>query len=120
MDISHHSFVSTRRKHPRQHFNRKSDLTGLTDALPESSSDTGSDEDKDDIDEEEYDNVLPSANGSYSLSDDTDTFSVRLSRINNELNGLVRFVSRGVDSLIAGMGESSSVFGALAFSLEDW
>ena len=37
-----------------------------------------------------------------------------------ELDALVRFVRRGVESLAAGAGEAAPAFGVFAFALEDW
>lgn len=41
-------------------------------------------------------------------------------KISTELDGLVRFIRRGVDSLAGGTSEAASAFGVLSFVLEDW
>ncbi|KXN89493.1 Gamma-tubulin complex component 5 [Leucoagaricus sp. SymC.cos] len=63
---------------------------------------------------------------------DTETFSTmnttgspeeiaeRLNKFSSELDGLVRFIRRGVDSLAGGTSEAAPAFGVLAFALEDW
>jgi hypothetical protein len=47
-------------------------------------------------------------------------FFVRVERMSSELDGLVRFLRRGVESLAGGTGEAAPAFGVLAFALEDW
>ncbi len=49
-----------------------------------------------------------------------DEFVVRLDRMSREVDSLVRFVRRGVESLAAGSGEAAALFGMFAFTLEDW
>ena len=45
-------------------------------------------------------------------------FTSQLDKMSSELDGLVRFIRRGVESLAA--GEVAPAFGVLAFALEDW
>ncbi|KAF9006720.1 Spc98 family-domain-containing protein [Cyathus striatus] len=45
---------------------------------------------------------------------------IRIDKISSELDGLVRFIRRGVESLAGGTGDASPAFGVLAFALEDW
>ena len=47
-------------------------------------------------------------------------FFTRVEKMSSELDGLVRFLRRGVESLAGGASEAASAFGVLAFSLEDW
>ncbi|KAI0331306.1 hypothetical protein GY45DRAFT_1406103 [Cubamyces sp. BRFM 1775] len=49
-----------------------------------------------------------------------DGFLERLDKMSSELDALVRFVRRGVESLAAGTGEAAPAFGMFAFALEDW
>ena len=49
-----------------------------------------------------------------------DGFLARLDKMSGELDALVRFVRRGVESLAAGTGEAAPAFGIFAFALEDW
>lgn len=44
----------------------------------------------------------------------------RLDKFSSELDGLVRFIRRGVESLAGGTSEAAPAFGVLAFALEDW
>ena len=47
-------------------------------------------------------------------------FLDRIDKMALELDGLVRFVRRGTESLAGGTGDAAPVFGVLAFALEDW
>ena len=44
----------------------------------------------------------------------------RLDKMSSELDALVRFVRRGVESLAAGTSEAAPAFGIFAFALGDW
>ena len=75
----------------------------------------------DDDEDEDRDYSEPSLSMATSASFvDEDEFVVRLDRMSSELDTLVRFVRRGVESLAAGSGEAAVSFGMLAFTLEDW
>ena len=54
------------------------------------------------------------------VSLEEENFFVRVERMSSELDGLVRFLRRGVESLAGGTGEAAPAFGVLAFALEDW
>jgi gamma-tubulin complex component 5 len=47
-------------------------------------------------------------------------FPSRVERMASELDGLVRFLRRGVESLAGGSTEAAPAFGVFAFALEDW
>jgi gamma-tubulin complex component 5 len=53
-------------------------------------------------------------------STDDEALSDRLDKMSTELDGLIRFIRRGVETLAGGTGEAAPAFGVLAFSLEDW
>ena len=40
--------------------------------------------------------------------------------MSSELDGLVRFLRRGIEGLAGGTDEAAPAFGVLAFALEDW
>ena len=61
-----------------------------------------------------------SIGASSSASFMEDGFLARLDKMSSELDALVRFVRRGVESLAAGTGEAAPAFGIFAFALEDW
>ena len=54
------------------------------------------------------------------VSLEEEDFFVRVERMSSELDGLVQFLRRGVESLAGGTGEAAPAFGVLAFALEDW
>jgi gamma-tubulin complex component 5 len=95
---------------------RKPDVIGFAESLPhpEVDSDSG------DSDYDDDGGAEPSVLDSSFVSLGEDNFFGRLERMSLELDGLVRFVRRGVDSLAAGTGDASVTFGILAFCLEDW
>lgn len=107
-----------RRKSRRQGRRRRirhPDLIGFAEALPPSEEDSDS----------ECDGAKPSpiaqpeSDFTASLAAEDGFFS-RLERISLELDGLMRVVRQGVDSLAAEAGNASVTFGILAFYLEDW
>lgn len=111
-----------RRRRRRLHGNRSRlrDVIGFTETLPREESDSSSDESDECGNEAEESSPESPVAGSFSVNTDSGDFSVRADRIGQELDGLVRFISRGVESLAAGTGDSAPIFGMLAFSLEDW
>ncbi|KAF9498676.1 hypothetical protein BDN71DRAFT_1443067 [Pleurotus eryngii] len=77
--------------------------------------DSDSDDAEDDVDSPSF-----SIGATSMTSGEDDNFLSRVEAMSNELNGLVRFVRRGVESLAGGVGEAAPTFGVLAFTLEDW
>ncbi|KAE9409816.1 hypothetical protein BT96DRAFT_962003 [Gymnopus androsaceus JB14] len=115
-DISSHSVVLKHHRSRRQRRRRKN-VIGFSFSMnqsAESSSDSDMDHDEDEAD---Y---------SYSVSMNTSTFAesddlfTRINKMSTDLDGLVRFVRRGIETLAGGTGDASATFGILAFSLEDW
>jgi len=53
------------------------------------------------------------------MQDDGDAFG-RVEKLSKDLDGLVRFVRRGVENVAAGTSEAAVSFGIFAFALEDW
>jgi gamma-tubulin complex component 5 len=62
----------------------------------------------------------PSFSTTASVSYAEEGFQNRMDKMSSELDGLVRFLRRGVESLAGGTGEAAPAFGVLAFALEDW
>ena len=58
--------------------------------------------------------------GQSTMSAPDESFVDRLDKMSSELDALVRFIRRGVESLAAGWGEAAPAFGVFAFALEDW
>jgi gamma-tubulin complex component 5 len=54
------------------------------------------------------------------VSFEEEGFDVRLDRMATELDGLVRFLRRGVEGLATGVDDVAPVFGTWAFALDDW
>ena len=55
-----------------------------------------------------------------SISHAEEGFQDQIGKMSTELDGLVRFLRRGVESLAGASGEAAPAFGVLAFALEDW
>jgi gamma-tubulin complex component 5 len=51
---------------------------------------------------------------------DEGVFDGRLDKMSSDLDGLVRFIRREVESFAGGIGDAAPTFGILAFALEDW
>ncbi|TDL29376.1 hypothetical protein BD410DRAFT_736245 [Rickenella mellea] len=51
---------------------------------------------------------------------ESDNFVARSEKMSTELDGLVRFIRRGVESIANGGGKGAQTFETLAFALEDW
>ncbi|KAI9064813.1 hypothetical protein FKP32DRAFT_1675206 [Trametes sanguinea] len=130
-DISRASLrvVSRRSRHRSRRLRKqRRDVIGFAQApslLHASDESSDSEEDEEGLDEES----LAGRSGrepSFSLGASTtasfaeDGFLERLDKMSSELDALVRFVRRGVESLAAGTGEAAPAFGMFAFALEDW
>ncbi|KAH7916234.1 Spc98 family-domain-containing protein [Hygrophoropsis aurantiaca] len=118
-DISRLSINMKRHRSRRQRRKRKN-VIGFSQSLLESQSD-GDDTDSDD--DPDYENRLQdmiepsySVNVSYAGED----FAGSLEKLSLELDNLVRFIRRGIESFAGGTSEAASAFGVLAFALEDW
>jgi gamma-tubulin complex component 5 len=66
------------------------------------------------------DAMEPSYSVGPSTSHADDSFLDRIDKMSSELDGLIRFIRRGTESLAGGAGEAAPAFGVLAFALEDW
>jgi len=114
LDVSRQSLIMKRHRSRRQR-RQKRNVIGFSQFL---------DEDDDSSDDEDGD-AEGAAEPSYSMlgssviSSDEDFF-LRVEKMSAELDGLVRFLRRGVDSLAGGSSEAAPAFGVLAFTLEDW
>jgi len=114
LDVSRGS-ISMRRHRSRRLRQQRKNVIGFSQFLQDDDS-----SDDDDDDEGGADALETSMMGSQSmLSIDDDVFA-RLGRMSTELDGLIKFIRRGVESLSDGTTEAASTFGVLAFTLEDW
>lgn len=62
----------------------------------------------------------PSFIGDTTISFAEEDAFTRVEKMSRELDGLVRFIRRGVENLGSKGEPESSTFGVLSFSLEDW
>jgi gamma-tubulin complex component 5 len=60
----------------------------------------------------------PSLASSISFAEES--FTIKVDRVSEELDGLVRYVRKAVDVLAGGSSETSATFGVLSFMLEEW
>lgn len=123
LDISRHSIITKRHRSRRSKRQRRNVIGFSRTSLDLRDS---SDDDDSDLEDAEQSALLvdpePTSSAaavSFASSSDEDIFR-RMDKMSAELDGLVRFVRRGVESLAGGVGDAGLVFGVLAFALEDW
>lgn len=123
-DISRQSITSTSfHKHrSRRQRRQRRNVVGFSQTLqkvPIEDSDSSSDSE---VDEDLASAVEPSfsATASMSVSFAEESFADRVGKMSSELDALVRFIRRGVESLASGTSEAASAFEVFAFALEDW
>ncbi|KAJ7047193.1 Spc98 family-domain-containing protein [Mycena alexandri] len=87
-------------------------------------SDESSEEDEEevevDLDAQEDPGVTEASFSIAASSIEEENGYSRIDKMSTELDGLVRFVRRGVESLAGGTGDVASSFSVLSFALEDW
>lgn len=118
LDVSRQS-ISMRRHRSRRQRRLRRDVIGFSQSLHESEA---SSEDDDEEVEVNLDTIPDTPDPSYSMMSSAagEDFFTRVDKMSTELDGLVRFVRRGVESLAGGLSEAAPAFGVLAFALEDW
>ena len=70
--------------------------------------------------DEGYGMEPPSFIGDATISFAEEDAFRRVEKMSSELDGLIRFIRRGVENLEGKGGPESSTFGVLSFALEDW
>lgn len=115
-DVSRQS-ISIRGHRSRRQRRQRKNIIGFVQSLHDS---LDSSEDEDDFDVDAKEAPEPSFASSASMSYAEEDFSARMEKISSELDGLVRFLRRGVESLAGGASEAAPAFGVLAFAFEDW
>jgi len=119
-DISR-QHISMRRHRSRHQRKQRRNIIGFSQSLLDTEHTSDDDSELDEGDDFGIGNVTEpsySVGPSASLADGG--FLDRIDTMTSELDGLVRFVRRGTESLAGGTGEAASAFGVLAFALEDW
>lgn len=111
------SRLSTSTKHHRSRRQRRQrrNTIGFSQSLEDSLNSSDEDEVFGEADAPE-----PSFSMTASVSYVEEGFQSRMDKLSSELDGLIRFFRRGVESLAGGTGEAAPAFGVLAFALEDW
>ncbi|KAG6916475.1 hypothetical protein DXG01_006669 [Tephrocybe rancida] len=117
-DISRQS-ISMRRHRSRRHRRQRRNAIGFSQSLLELH-DSSDDDDDDDVNREVEEPEQSFSLNASSISYAEEGFQVRMDKMASELDGLVRFLRRGVESLAGGTGEAAPAYGVLAFALEDW
>ncbi|KAF8655331.1 hypothetical protein AX16_003104 [Volvariella volvacea WC 439] len=121
-DVSYTSIISIKRHRSKRYRSQRRNVIGFSQPLRESLDSS----DEEESDEDEVDPATEISHSSFSLASveslqyEDEPFSTRLDRMSSDLDGLVRFIRRGVEGLANGTGEAASTFGILAFALEDW
>ncbi|KAJ7194549.1 Spc98 family-domain-containing protein [Mycena pura] len=124
LDVSRQSIISKRHRSRRQRAQRKNIVSFASSQLLQDS-ESSDDEEEEAPDLEGHDDdrhAMPESSFSMaaaSISSLEDGFS-RVDKMSSELDGLVRFVRRGVESLAGGVGDAAASFSVLSFALEDW
>ena len=118
LDISRQSITMKRHRSRRQRRQRRN-VIGFSQSLQFVQEEDSSDDEDEEEGEEAPEPSSFSVGVSFASSVEEDSAN-RLDKMSSELDGLVRFVRRGVESLAGGTGEAAPAFGVLAFALEDW
>ncbi|EKM79979.1 hypothetical protein AGABI1DRAFT_72727 [Agaricus bisporus var. burnettii JB137-S8] len=131
-DISRHSLIKRHRS--RRTARKRRDIIGFTQPSREDGLSSSDDDNDDGVNNNfgDMDDEIKEPDILKNLTMETESFSIvsttgspeeiaeELNKFSSELDELVRFVRRGVESLVDGSSEAASAFGVLAFALEDW
>jgi gamma-tubulin complex component 5 len=124
LDVSRQSLIMKRHRSRRRR-KQKRNVIGFSQFLQDEDDDSSDQEENGGAEGIEHSNdpLEPSSFSVLSssvVSLEEENFFVRVERMSSELDGLVRFLRRGIESLAGGTGEAAPAFGVLAFALEDW
>lgn len=117
LDVSRQSISMKRHRSRRQRRHRKN-VIGFSQSLQDFN--PSSDDEEEDEENADLEGAIELSASMLSTPYSEENFFARVEKMSSELDGLVRFLRRGVESLAGGTSEASSAFGVLAFSLEDW
>ncbi|KAL0950084.1 hypothetical protein HGRIS_010085 [Hohenbuehelia grisea] len=120
-DISRRSISGTTRRH-RSRRQRRQSRNVIGFELPPRETLESSDSEESDHGSE---NPMAAPETTFSMAGSSamsseDDFHGRFEKMSADLDDLVRFIRRGVESLAGGIGEAAPSFGIFAFTLEDW
>ncbi|KAF8205803.1 Spc98 family-domain-containing protein [Mycena galopus ATCC 62051] len=119
LDVSRLSNISKRHRSRRQRSQRKN-IVSFSHAQVFEDSDESSDDGDDAVDLNDDSGVTDASFSMAVSSISSEDGDSRIDKMATELDGLVRFIRRGVESLSGGTGDAASSFSVLSFSLEDW
>jgi gamma-tubulin complex component 5 len=122
-DVSRQSILSKRHRSRRQRSQRKN-VVSFSQVVEDSDESSDDEEDEVELDALEDDDEDAAQGASFSMAASSissfeDGYS-RIDKMSSDLDGLVRFVRRGVESLAGGTGDAAASFSVLSFALEDW
>ncbi|EAU84459.2 hypothetical protein CC1G_01455 [Coprinopsis cinerea okayama7 len=123
-DVSRHSIVLKHRSRKQRRIQRN--VIGFSHSIRDIDLVSSDDSDPDEMLDESEGRGPPDTTTTSFLYDETmggvddGDFFGRIEKISREVDGLVRFIRRGVESLAGGTTEAAPAFGVLAFALEDW
>lgn len=119
-DISRQSLLNMKRHRSKRLKRQRNNIVGFSISLRELVATSESDSESEDGDHLGPPEPSFSYAASTTISFVEESFFNRVEKMSSELDGLVRFIRRGVESLAGGSGEVAPTFGILAFNLEDW
>lgn len=118
-DVSRQS-ISIRRHRSRRQRRQRRNTIGFSQSVRGLDDNSSSDEDDDVIESADTPEPSFSADISTSMYFAEDGFQARMDKMSSELDALVLFLRRGMESLSGGTEEAAPAYGILAFALEDW
>lgn len=122
LDVSRGSISRKRHHRSRRQRRQSRNIIGFHQEKDGASKvdESSSSEDESDFDGHNTLEPLSFSVGMSTMSSAEEGFFDRVDKMSTELDGLVRFVRRGTESLAGGTGDAAKAFGVLAFALEDW
>ncbi|KAJ7584380.1 Spc98 family-domain-containing protein [Mycena floridula] len=112
LDLSRASVSRRRHHHSRRQRRQRKNVIGFFDAP--------AGEDSSSEDDSEVDEAVSLSMAATTISTADEGVLERIDKMSAELDGLVRFIRRGTESLAGGGADAAATFGILAFALEDW
>ncbi|KAF9450171.1 hypothetical protein P691DRAFT_665854 [Macrolepiota fuliginosa MF-IS2] len=117
-DISRHSHIKRHHRSRRQRRKRRNVIGFSQPSTDEEMSSSDDDDGGVDIDKEPA--METETFSTMNVTGSPEEIAEKLDEFSSELDGLVRFIRTGMESLAGGTSEAAPTFGVLAFALEDW